>query len=240
MNIPRLYISDSLSSQTALTLQEKQAHYATHVMRRKEGDTLLLFNGRDGEWQATITDIRKKAVQMRVEKQTRIQVEAPDIWLIFAPIKAGHLEFLVEKATELGVSRLLPVRTDRTIVSRVNHARLQAHAIEAAEQSERLDVPILDDYQPLSALLSAWDASRSLIYGDESGHGKEATQLLHGKSPPLALLIGAEGGFSPSEFNVLKECSFTHALSLGKRILRADTAALAGLTLIQSLCGDWK
>ncbi len=246
---PRLYITDALHKGASLTVSEKQAHYLVQVMRLKTGDAVRLFNGHDGEWHAVIRDIRKKQVTLEVTEQTCPFTASPDIWLLFAPIKAGRIDYLVEKATELGVSRLLPVKTQRTIVSRVNHERLQAHAIEAAEQTQRLDVPVIEPYRPLPEVLAGWDDKKPLplgegkfiplIYGDESGNGAAAAQLLADKQPPLAMLIGPEGGFSPEEFALLKQYDFTQGLSLGPRILRADTAALASLTLLQLYCGDW-
>jgi 16S rRNA (uracil1498-N3)-methyltransferase len=236
----RLYNQNTpLSNGAEFALSEAQSHYAQHVMRLKVGAHLHLFDGVNGEWQAEIIAISKKAVNVRVIAQTYTQANSPDIWLAFAPIKAGRIEFLVEKATELGVSRLLPVKTERTILGRINVERLQAHAIEAAEQSGRVDVPQVLPYQPLEQLLYDWDNARTLIYGDESGRGQPASTLLTPLQPPLSLLIGPEGGFSPTEFALFKQFSFMHALHMGKRIMRADTAALAGLTLLQNYCGDW-
>lgn len=209
------------------------------VLRQQQGDIVLLFNGRDGEWQGRITGIAKKQLSVQLERQTRQQQSAPDIWLAFAPVKTGRIDVLVSKATELGVSRLLPVQTERTVVSRVNHHKCCMNAIEAAEQTQRLDVPDVASYQPLDRLLDGWDHTRPLIYGDETGQGAHAAQLLPGHRPPLCLLIGPEGGFSPREHAYLHAASYTHALSLGPRILRADTAAFAGLTLLQAYCGDW-
>ena len=236
----RLYTQNTpLSNGAEFALSETQSHYAQHVMRLKLGAHLHLFDGVNGEWQAEIIAISKKAVNVRVIAQTLPQTNSPDIWLAFAPIKAGRIEFLVEKATELGVSRLLPVKTERTILGRINVERLQAHVIEAAEQSGRVDVPQVLPYQPLEQLLYDWNNARNLIYGDESGKGQPASELLANKQPPLSLLIGPEGGFSPSEFALFKQFAFMHPLNMGKRIMRADTAALAGLTLLQNYCGDW-
>jgi 16S rRNA (uracil1498-N3)-methyltransferase len=236
----RLYIENNpLSYGAEFALNEPQSHYAQHVMRLKVGAHLHLFDGVNGEWQAEIIAISKKAVNVRVIAQTLPQTSTPDIWLAFAPIKAGRLEFLVEKATELGVSRLLPVKTERTILGRINVERLQAHVIEAAEQSGRVDVPQVMPYQPLEQLLYDWNDARPLIYGDESGKGQSASTLLAHLQPPLSLLIGPEGGFSPSEFALFKQFAFLQPLNMGKRIMRADTAALAGLTLLQNYCGDW-
>ncbi len=256
----RLYIENvPLSFGAEFALTQAQSHYAQHVMRLKIDAHLHLFDGISGEWLAKITQISKKEVNVRVTEQTLPQTSSPDIWLAFAPIKAGRIDFLVEKATELGVSRLLPIKTERTILGRVNVERLQAHAIEAAEQSGRVDVPQVLQYQTLEQLLYDWSNEnpdtnpnenlndnlnekpniRPLIYGDESGQGRVASDLLHNMNPPLALLIGPEGGFSASEFALFKQFPFMHPLNMGKRIMRADTAALAGLTLLQNYCGDW-
>ncbi len=240
MTIPRLFITQNLSQDASITIDDKQAHYLLNVLRKKQGDAVLLFNGRDGEWRGVVHDVAKKHLVLSLQEQTRAQVAAPDIWLVFAPIKSGRIDFLAEKATELGVSRIMPVRTDRTIVSRVNHRKLSANALEAAEQTERLDVPEVDEeYPTLKQLLGAWNEKRTLIYCDESGAGAAAGALFADKAPPLAVLIGPEGGFTEAEFALLRAQPFAHALSLGPRILRADTAALASLTLLQLYCGDW-
>ena len=236
----RLYVPHPLAEQTNVTLDADQSHYVARVMRGAVGDVLHLFNGTDGEWAAEIKDANKKSVTLFCTNQTRKQHHCPDIWLCFAPIKAGRIDFLAEKATELGVSALLPVKTDRTIVSRVNEERLKANVIEAAEQTERLDLPEIRPYQPLQSLLDNWPEDRSLYYGDELGSGIDAStlwkELDYGK---CALLIGPEGGFSEKEQQMLRQHPQAKPVSLGPRILRADTAALAGLTCLQLAVGDW-
>ncbi len=239
MTIHRLYTTETLSAGQSCNTGDKQAHYLQHVLRLNVGDHVLLFNGRDGEWQATLTHCYKKHVTLQCQHQTQPQSSSPDIWLVFSPIKAGRIDFLVQKATELGVSCLAPVKTERTIVSRVNEDRLRANVMEAAEQTGRLDVPDILPYQPLASLLEQWNQERPLIYGDESGNGLPAPILLDNKAPPLAVLVGCEGGFTDKEFTLFHQCNFMHPLSLGHRILRADTAALASLTLLQLYCGDW-
>lgn len=240
MTIPRLHITQSLATDYTIAIVDKQAHYLLTVLRKTDGDPVLLFNGRDGEWRGVITGSRKKQVVVSLVEQTREQSASPDIWLIFAPIKAGRIDYLVEKATELGVSRLIPVQTERTIVSRINHRKLCAYAMEAAEQTERLDVPEVESSFPsLKALLNHWDTSRPLFYGDESGGGAHASDALGNQLPPLAMLIGPEGGFAPQEFQLFQSLDFMHPISLGPRILRADTAAIAALTAMQLYCGDW-
>ncbi len=231
-NIPRLYVGTALTRESTVTIEGPQAHYLKHVMRLREGEEVRLFNGVDGEWLTVVEQLGKKALSLAVSRQTRPQTATPDVRLVFAPIKSTHGDFLVQKATELGVRRLSPVRTDRTVVTRVSLEKMHLHVVEAAEQSERLDVPGVDPMVSLQALLGEWDASRALLYGDESGGGAHPSLALAGKAPPLALLIGPEGGFSPQEFALLRSLPFALPLSLGERILRADTAALAGLTLI--------
>jgi len=203
-------------------------------MRRKAGDSVSLFNGQDGEWSAEISLAGKARVELRITEMLQLQEKEPDIWLIFAPIKMGRIDFLVEKATELGAAKLLPVFTSRTIVSRVNIDRLKAHAIEAAEQSERLSVPEITEPMKLEKLLAGWDKNRKIILCDESGTAKKFSNAVseHDKS---AILIGPEGGFTPEEFKMLYNCPFVIPTSLGPRILRADTAALAALALWQEL-----
>jgi 16S rRNA (uracil1498-N3)-methyltransferase len=241
MTTPRLYISVPLAPHASLTIDDKQAHYLQTVLRKKAGDHLLVFNGTDGEWCAVITGFAKKQIYCELQHQTRTQQGCPDIWLCFAPIKNGHIDFLVEKATELGASELHPIITERTIVTRVNHTKCVANAIEAAEQTERLDVPIIAPYQSLYQLIDGWDAKRTLLFCDETGDGAVAETALHELSAqPLAILIGPEGGFTDKELQLLRSLPFGRALHLGKRILRADTAALAALTLVQYFAGDGK
>jgi 16S rRNA (uracil1498-N3)-methyltransferase len=236
----RLYVERELNFGAEIILNEAHAHYLRHVMRLKVGEAVFLFNGRDGEWRCEIKIMDKKSVILQSIEQSLPQNQLADIWLLFAPIKAGRLEFLVEKATELGVTKLLPVKTNRTIIGRVNVERLQAHAIEAAEQSGRLQVPEVLPYQPLNQALHEWVRGRKLIYGDESGNSAVASKLLAALNPPLALLIGPEGGFAPDEFAAFKQFDFMMGLNMGQRIMRADTAAIAGLTLLQNYCGDWR
>lgn len=240
MTIPRLYVPFDLHSGSSVIIDDKQAHYLHTVLRKKPGDAVLLFNGRQGEWHATITGVTKKQIHAELLNQTRMQQPTTDIWLCFAPIKNGRIDFLVEKATELGASKLLPVQTERTVISRVNHTKCVANAIEASEQTERLDVPEVLSYQPLLHMLDRWDESRTLLYGDETGQGALAEDAFAQLSTSFALLIGPEGGFTQKEFNLLRTRPYARALHLGKRVLRADTAALSALTLAQYFAGDGK
>lgn len=236
----RLFVEESLVSSQQITLSKNQSHYLTTVMRQKEGAALCLFNGRDGEWRGTLVDASSKHARIQIEEMLRPQAAEPDIWLAFAPIKLGRIDFLVEKATELGAAALLPVQTARTIVSRVNEERLGAHLIEAAEQSERLTVPALHPLQSFRQLLAAWPQDRLLIYADETHAGTSPASLLPTlKGQKIALLIGPEGGFSAEELAQLRALPYAKPMSLGPRILRADTAALAALTAVMVMMGEW-
>lgn len=240
MTTPRLYIPSSFSLGAVIQTDPPQAHYIASVMRRKTGDTLIVFNGVAGEWLAEIISVKRKTVCLQLKQQLRPQLSVPELWFVFAPLRNGKTEYLVEKATELGVSRLLPVLTRHTVVKTINLPRLETIAIEAAEQCERLDVPVMDALQPLERLLGDWDKDRTLIYGDESGAGKPAQELLSGYLPgSYAVLIGPEGGFAPAELEILQQLPLTAAMCMGPRILRADTAAVAALALVQSHLGDW-
>jgi 16S rRNA (uracil1498-N3)-methyltransferase len=236
----RLYVGDPLVPGGAAALDRAQAHYLRNVMRAKAGDALLLFNGRDGEWRAELGELGKNGGTARAVAQTRPQHAAADLWLLFAPIKSGRIEFLVEKATELGVAVLAPVLTQRTVVRKVNTARLRAHAIEAAEQSGRLDVPALREAAPLEASLADWPAERPLFVCDETGAGLPIARVVPDRRiRPGAVLIGPEGGFAPAELDALAKLPFVTRVGLGPRILRAETAALAALACWQALAGDW-
>lgn len=238
----RLFVEANLAAGEPVAFAEGQVHYLRHVMRAKAGDTVLLFNGREGEWRAELALAGKKSITATCIGHTREQTREPDLWLLFAPVKRAPIDFLVEKATELGVSALQPVLTHRTIVSRVNLDRLRAHAIEAAEQSDRLTVPELREPVQLDRIFDGWDKTRRVMYCDESGAGKAAADAL--KAAPAAtawaVLTGPEGGFDENERARLSALDFAHAVSLGPRILRADTAALAALALWQSVLGDWR
>lgn len=236
----RLFVEHPLSEGAHLTLTEKQAHYLVSVMRKGSGDGLLLFNGRDGEWLARIGLADRKHATAQVETQTRPHLASPDLWLVFAPIKHTRLDHMVEKATELGVSALFPAGTQHAVARGVNRDRLAAHCMEAAEQCGRLDVPVFHEEQPLRNLLAEWPKDRALLYCDESGGAPPATETLDALAPgPLAVLTGPEGGFSREEFEILRRLPFAKGMGLGPRILRADTAAIAALAVVQSRRGDW-
>ena len=237
----RLYVTGDLSPGAAVAPTLDQSRYLTQVMRLKAGDELLVFNGRDGEWRAAIAEVLKKGVILRAEAQTRPQTLGPDLELIVAVVKKARVETIVEKAAELGARRVRLVLTKRTNADRIRLDRLDAIAEEAAEQTGRLDVPRIDDPIKLDALLEGWEAGRLLMFCDETG-GAPAIRALTQASPPAAkwsILIGPEGGFSPEEGERLRALPFTTAVSLGPRILRADTAAIAAMSLWQAAVGDW-
>jgi 16S rRNA (uracil1498-N3)-methyltransferase len=235
----RLFVDAPLGEGAAVELGQEQAHYLKNVMRMSEGDAVALFNGRDGEFRAQIERFAKRAATLGMGERLRAQEAEADLWLVFAPIKRARMVFLFDKATELGASALLPVTTRHTIVERLNLERLRAHAIEAAEQSERLTVPAIVEPQSLEALLGGWEAGRQIVLCDESGTAPPMAQALAGRSAEAwALLVGPEGGFAETELDALRKLPFVSPVSLGPRILRADTAALAGLAVLQALRGE--
>ena len=245
MSATRLFIEADLASGAEAPLSEAQAHYLRHVMRHEDGAPLLLFNGRDGEWRATLGLRGKMAVLATVGERMREQTAEPDLWLCFAPIKRARIDYVAEKATELGVAVLLPVLTRHTAVDRVNVERLRANAIEAAEQTERLTVPDVRAPVDLMKLLADWPAGRRLMMCDETGGGPPIGGVLgtldeKSRSAPWAIVIGPEGGFAAGELAALRRIKDVMAVGLGPRILRADTAALAALACWQAMVGDWR
>lgn len=235
----RLHVTTDLSLNAAVAPTPDQSRYLTGVMRLKLGDDLLVFNSRDGEWRASIAEVLKRGLMLKCEEQTRPQTTGPDLELIIAMVKKSRIETIVEKAAELGAARVRLAVTRRTNVEKVRLDRLDAIAIEAAEQTGRLDVPLVDDPEKLDVLLDGWDPARRLMFCDETG-GLPAIQALTAAGRgPWAILIGPEGGFAPEERERLVDLPFTTAVSLGPRILRADTAAIAAMTLWQAAVGDW-
>ena len=236
----RLYVEQSLSRGQSVSLTREQAHYLFGVMRLAAGDRVLLFDGRSGEFLARVAETGKRSGRLDCLDQTRPLQMPPDLWLLFAPIKKARTDFIVEKAAELGVARICPVQTEFTNAERIRRDRLQAHAIEAAEQCGGTFVPEVAELDRLGRVLDRWPDERRLMFCDETLAG-EATVLDtgEGRGAPWAILIGPEGGFSEAERKRLRALPFAHAVSLGPRILRADTAAVAALTLWQSALGDW-
>jgi 16S rRNA (uracil1498-N3)-methyltransferase len=236
----RLYVTADLGENRTVALDEGPSHYLLHVLRAKAGNRVLLFNGRDGEWLAQIAQAAKRGVTATCLNRTRPQSAGPDVWLAFAPVKKTPADYLVQKATELGVSVLLPVFTRRTIVTRVNLERMAANAAEAAEQSERLTVPEIRDATDLDKLLASWPKERQLYFCDEGGDARPLADAARGASGPAGIVTGPEGGFDPAERELLRAQPFVVPVTLGPRILRADTAALAALSVWQSTSGDWR
>ena len=235
-SLPRLFVRAALREGASLDLDAGQANYLGNVMRLKEGDSVLLFDGASGEWSAKIAESGKKRVILAVNKQTRELEAVPDLWLAFAPVKRAQTDWLIEKATELGIARLLPVTTQRTIVERVKLERLHSIAIEAAEQCNRTSLPVIDEPQSLRAFLRM-PAGRTLYFADEGG-GEPAADAF--KPGPATILIGPEGGFTEEERAAIREEPGAIPISLGPRILRAETAALAAVTTWMALAGDWR
>lgn len=237
----RLYVEAALDEGVQVSPSRSQSHYLLHVMRAKAGDGVRLFNGRDGEWLATLGDATKRECVLVCRRRTAEQSNVPDVWLLFAPIKKTPVDYVAQKATELGVSRVQPVFTRRTIVTRVNLERLRANAVEAAEQSGRLDIPEIGEPRSLASLLTDWPSDRKLLFCDEAGQAPPIGEALaDAPEGPWAVLTGPEGGFEPAEREMIRASSFAVPAALGRRILRADTAALAALSVWQSLCGDWR
>jgi len=237
-SLPRLYVDQILCQDIALTLEGQAANYLGAVLRLRQGAQVKLFDDRTGEWLAQILDAGKRRVSLRVLQQLRQREPVPDLWLLFAPIKRGRIDWLVEKAAELGVARLFPVLTQRTIVDKINIQRLNAHMIEAAEQCERTALPQIDEPRKLAHLLQDWPAERALFFADEMG-GDAMAQAVAG-SGPAAILIGPEGGFTLEERTLIRALPQAKPVSLGPRILRADTAALAAISLWMAGAGDWE
>ncbi len=236
----RLHLPQPLAPGASLAPTLDQSRYLTQVMRLKAGDELLVFNGRDGEWRCTVAEVLKRGVVLRVEERVREQVSPPDVHLLIAVVKKSALEFAVEKATELGAARISLVITQRTQTSHVRMDRLDAIAEESAEQTGRMDVPLVDTPRKLDEVLAGWEPGRRLMFCDETGGAVAGPALTAAGAGPWAILIGPEGGFSLDEGERLRALPYATAVSLGPRILRADTAATAALTLWQAAIGDWE
>ncbi len=228
-----------LSAAEDVALSREQGHYLTAVLRMVSGDAVHVFNGRDGEWLANLATVSKKLVTLRCERLLSAVKPPPDVDFLFAPLKHARLDYLVQKATELGVRRLRPVMTARTVAERVNLERMRANAVEAAEQCNLVFVPEVLEPAKLGPVLREWQAGRALVYCDETSAVGNPLVALRELSVPAAVLVGPEGGFTEEERGLLKSLPFVTAIGLGPRIMRADTAAVAALTLLQAVIGDW-
>jgi len=239
---PRLHVDQPLRAGAAVALAQPQAHYLTHVLRLQPDDPVLLFNGRDGEWQGRLAVAGKRTVTVLPEAQTRAQTAASDLHYLFAPLKRARLDYMVQKAVEMGVGRLVPVMTRHTQAERVNVERMRANAIEAAEQCGVLRLPEIEKPAPLDRALAAIDPARLLVFCDEDAPVADPMAALAAASgaSSLAVLVGPEGGFSEDERGTLLARRPSVRLALGPRILRADTAAVAALALVQCALGDWR
>ncbi|MDW4500396.1 16S rRNA (uracil(1498)-N(3))-methyltransferase [Sulfitobacter sp. D35] len=233
----RLYVDHPLGQGQTFPLTREQAHYLFGVMRLGAGDAVLVFNGRDGEWRAEVAEAGKRGGTLAAVEQTAPLRMPPDLWLVFAPIKKARTDFIVEKAAEMGAARIVPVQTAFTNSGRIQRERLQAHAVEAAEQCGGTYVPEVAEMVRFDRLLDGWDATRRIMFCDEALAG--AVTDLPADPGPWAILIGPEGGFSEPERARLGSLPQAHAVALGPRILRADTAAVAAMTLWQTHLGDW-
>lgn len=238
---PRLFVDAALGPDVGLVLDRTQRNYLCNVLRLSEGGRVLVFNGRDGEWRASLEPVDRKQMALKVEELLRPQTPSGDLHYLFAPLKHARLDYMIQKAVEMGVSRLRPIVTRRTQATRVNEARMRANAIEAAEQCGILGLPEVRGLEPLGAALASWSPERTLIFCDEDAEtcGGAPLRALAGRTGPLAVLIGPEGGFDPQERTAILSLPSAVRLSLGPRILRADTAAVAALALVQATVGDW-
>ncbi|MBV2360160.1 16S rRNA (uracil(1498)-N(3))-methyltransferase [Thalassococcus sp. CAU 1522] len=236
----RLYVEHPLGAGQPVPLSREQAHYLFGVMRLSPGDAVALFNGQDGEWRAEVAEAGKRGGVLTCATQTAPQSGPPDLWLCFAPIKKARTDFIVEKAVEMGARRIVPMQTDFTNSERIRQDRLQAHAVEAAEQCGAVFVPEVAGLQRLDRLLDGWDEGRQILFCDEAQAGAAMALPDEPTTQPWAIFIGPEGGFSDAERARLRALPFARTIALGPRILRADTAAVAALTLWQDRLGDWR
>jgi 16S rRNA (uracil1498-N3)-methyltransferase len=239
----RLYVTADLAADTRLEPTREQANYLLNVLRLGAGDAILVFNGRDGEWRAELGDVGRKSCTLLLVAQTRPQTPAADLDYLFAPLKMSRLDYMVQKAVEMGAGRIRPVLTQHTQVNRINLDRMQANVIEAAEQCGILAVPEVAEPIDLTRLIEGWakaEPGRRLIFCDEGEESNNPLPILQGlQRGPLAVLIGPEGGFSEAERAMLRRESFVTPIPLGSRVLRADTAAVAALAVVQAVIGDW-
>ncbi len=240
--IPRVFVDQPLGTGGTVVLDKAGCHYLVTVMRLKAGDAVRLFNGRDGEWLAQMQEAGRKRCSLQVTEFLAPPAPPPDIDYVFAPLKSARLDYIAQKATEMGARRIRPVFTDHTVPKRVRVDRLQANAIEAAEQCNLVFVPEVEEARPLADVLASWPRERHIIYCDEAAAVSNPIEALKAvPEGPLAVLIGPEGGFSERERAMLRGMTdIVHPISLGPRIMRADTAGVAALALVQAVLGDWR
>lgn len=236
----RLFAKEELKEGDFYHTDESQAHYLKNVMRLKIGDTLFLFDGQNGEFECKIFQISKKEIVVKIGQKVFDFEKSPDIWLIFAMLKKENTDLVVQKAVELGASKIIPLQTEYCTRFNLKKERVRAQIIEAAEQSRRQDLPAFEDLMTFDELIEKWDQNRRLVYLNETGDGQGFALVADKMLPPAAVLIGPEGGFSKKELEILKKLKYTVNVSLSKRILRAETAAVAALACWQAFCGDWK
>lgn len=236
----RLYVDAPLSAGASLKADKDQFNYLVNVLRMPQGSTILLFNGRDGEWSTELVFDGRKKLLLRADRQTRAQPDAADLHYLFAPLKQARLDYTVQKAVEMGAGIIQPVLTHHTQSTRINAQRLERNAIEAAEQCGILSIPNCREPIKLASVLESWEPDRRLIYCDEAADTHNPLPALNAiVERKLALLIGPEGGFSDEERVLLRSCQYVTAIPLGPRILRADTAAVAAMAVLQATIGDW-
>lgn len=236
----RLFIDTPLATGSKIVCPEGVRHYLLNVMRCGQGDTVYVFNGKDGEFAATIAATGKKECVLEVGALFQSFYKSPDVWVLFAPLKKDNTDLVITKSVELGVSEIMPVRTEYTSNGTPRADRMELLAREAAEQCRRQDIPVIRPETGLAELLENWPAERKLIYLDESGASQSAIDVLPDCAAPAAILVGPEGGFSKKELEILRGMPYTAGITLGRRILRAETAAIAALACWQAFCGDWK
>ena len=243
MNLTRLFVDSDLEEQAIVQLNSAQSHYLSSVLRKKNGFELILFNGRDGGFLCTVETSSKRSISVYCKRKVLSQTTSPDLWILFVPIKRTRMDFLVQKVTELGASKIWPVQSEFGQVKQIKNEKIRSHTIEAAEQTERLDLPEIGNFMKLQTVLETWPVDRMLIVCDETkseiNKARPMTALNSLRLKKAAILIGPEGGFSSKEQKKLKSYPFTEHISLGPRILRSDTAAIAALSIFQANFGDW-
>lgn len=235
----RLFVQNDITKSTNLVLDEKQSHYLANVMKQKLGNQILCFDGSSGEYNCEISSLSKKSMKLLVLEKTREFEKSPDLWILFAPLKKDKTDFVIQKATELGVSKIIPVLTKHTISEKVRTDRFYMQTIEASEQCQRLDIPEIVQAIKLESLLEKWDKDRILYMMDETKNGDNILETFAKNKTASAILVGPEGGFCSQEIQMIKKQPFVKMISLGKRILRAETAVLSAISCWQASCGDW-